>query len=164
MYFPLVPGEKAGSDTEDGVILNVAVACEDSASALRAQALFEQIQWGLPPDFEIQSSFWRFDEMEIPELRARVEAVFAGADVVVISHRPETLSSGLPSYLEAILPQKGAQPRALVTLDGSERTTANSNASAEYFREASAKAGVAFFSEAEWTRNSHRYRSYGAEV
>jgi hypothetical protein len=132
----------------DGVVLNVAVACEDLSSGLRAEAFFDKIKRSLGPDFEIQSSFWRFDEIEVPELRQRAEAEFASADIIVISCRADEPGSSRPQSWERILPHKGTQARALVAL--------NPNASralleARRFREASAKAGIDFFSEAEWS-------------
>jgi hypothetical protein len=70
MVIPFVPTEASEPDTDQRVILNMAVACEDTGSALRAKALFEQIKRRLGPDFEIQSAFWTFAEMEIAEWRA----------------------------------------------------------------------------------------------
>jgi hypothetical protein len=152
MYSPFLSSGTSDSGASDGVVLNIAVACEDLSSGLRAEALFEQIKRGLGSDFEIQSSFWRFDEMEIPELRQRAETEFAEADMIVISYRTDEAGADLlPSHLQGILPQKGTQTRALVTLN---RNASSSNPAAQYFREASAKAGIDFFSEAEWRKGN----------
>ena len=156
MYFPFASGEIPDSDSDDALVLTIAVVCEDLASALRAEDLFAQIKRALGSEFQIQITFWRFAEMEILELRERASVEFAAADMIVISYRAEGPSTELPGHLQDLLLQKSTQPRALVTLDPSGNgARCRSARHLRHFREASTKAGLDFFSEAEsstWQR------------
>src|SRR5262245_54562760 len=148
MYFPFLPEETPDSDSADALVLNIAVVCEDLTSALRAEDLFAQIKRALGSEFKMQITFWRFNEMEISELRERASAEFAAADMIVVSYRVDGPSSELPGYLQDLLSQRSTQPRALVTLDASGNVThCRSAGHLQHFRDASAKAGVDFFSE-----------------
>lgn len=95
---------------------NVVIIYDKKESALRAKLIFDRLMARFGDQFYIQSDFWRFDVLELPE--AQDQAVWAGqvANLIIVASQSGETSMAVKSWLEKCVARKSGGPSALVEL------------------------------------------------
>jgi hypothetical protein len=93
------------------------VVYEDFTSARRAMEMSGQLTAGLNAGLAVDSYIWRFDALNLPQLRRQAAEDAIQANLIIISVRSQAaLPATVKSWLRDWLPEKRSHPGILVVL------------------------------------------------
>ena len=130
--------------------INVVMAYEDISDGHRAMRTYNGLVGVLGGDCEFNHELWKFDALQVSELRMAAALQAREADMIMIATHSRTLPCSLKSWVEAWVQTRSDRPGALVALmAGSAEHLAASVPAFTYLREAAMRARMEFFSHLE---------------
>lgn len=129
--------------------LSVAVAYEDHETLQRAEAVFGRLAEELVNEAEFTLAWFKFVELNDPEMASRATREAIKADVVVFAaHAGNELPCAVETWIEMWLRQKASQPSALLALIGlPEDRRKGITPIHVYLRDVAERAEMDFFSQ-----------------
>ena len=106
--------EKVGGELRPSI--NVVMAYEDVPDGQRAMKVYNGLRSRLGRDCEFNYELWKFEALQVPELRSVATSQAREADMVVIATHSQTLSRSLKTWIAGWSAAGGSRPRALVAL------------------------------------------------
>jgi hypothetical protein len=129
--------------------INVVMAYEDLADGRRAMQTYNGLVGELGRTCEFNYELWKFEALQIPELRDEAARQAREADMILIATHSRALPRSVKSWVESWL-QAVPKSRALVALIGSEPEQLGDPASVHaYLQQAAALGQMEFFSHFE---------------
>lgn len=140
--------ETLGSKPEPAI--NVVMAYEDISDGHRAMRTYNGLVDVLSGDCDFNHELWKFEALQVPELRTVAALQARDADMIIIATHSRTLPFSLKSWVEAWVQTRSDRPKALVALmAGSAEHLAASVPAFTYLRDAAMRARMEFFSHLE---------------
>lgn len=157
--------EADGLEPETFPSFNVVLVYEDFPAGIRATQMVDRLLHDLDPQFAYDSKIWKFDILQIAQLRELAVQDAADADLIIIAaHGTTELPAAVKCWINLWLARAGRSRRALVSLLNSRAEPSPSAGSIRsYLREIAQKGQMDFFcQEADWP--NEETRSYLARL
>ncbi|MHB8519479.1 MAG: hypothetical protein ACYDH9_01860 [Limisphaerales bacterium] len=157
--------ETDGLEPETFPNFNVVLVYEDFPAGVRAKQTLDRLLHDLDPQFVYNSKIWKFDILQISQLRELAAQDAADADLIILAACGTTeLPAGVKCWINLWLARAGRSRRALVSLlDNRTEPATNRGSICSYLREIAQKGHMDFFcQEADWP--NEETRSYLAKL
>jgi hypothetical protein len=143
-YYP--PFGSAEKDAEP--TFNVVIAYEDFETGKQAKRTFDVLAEQLKNDCRFTNQMWKFDVLNIPNLREMAAKDAAMADIVIISCRAkEELAPEVKSWIELWLAEQSQTIALVALLDSSPGFPMEAPKLRRYLSEVAVRGGMEFFAQ-----------------
>jgi hypothetical protein len=154
----------APSDLETDPSFNVVAAYEDVESGKHAKETYDFVVASLGPDCRPANRMWKFEVLDIPQLRELAAEDAAMADLIIISCRGQAeLPAGVKAWIDLWLAEKG-NVIALAALFGPPTAQATQAPAIRAYLAGVARSGrMQFFAQPdEWPGKREQQSQFGA--